>query len=580
MSKFTTKFSAIARAIPPTEDIKKEAFASLKDLEKLLPDGIKPEDDKDLLYICANLVAFPCSNANGDAIDRATALKICKGFIKKFLDVEHNRNVVVGNIFNSGFTTFESNDIVDEDTVFNSDGLYNIAITGYLWRVIAGKLADFLIQASNENNKEFGAVSLSFEVGFDDYDIVVGSKILKDAQIITDTIEKQKYEKYLQANEGKGVDEDGNYVYRLLKDVIPLGAGLVTRPASQVKGILALASETQADSEFTFDKPEEKKEEVKKTNQFKVPLVVSEQLRNIKPTKDGFYQVDLKLSDGEIIKNVKIHSGDVGESDKNFDFSKIIGVNIENDTKSSVNTNTKTNMSLEITTLTDIETKKADLFKDEAFAGKVTRFIADEIAAKSEIFSKQLKEKADLLTTVQANKAEVEAKTADLENKLNQLTSEYNKLSEETNKAHKAARLENRMASIKKDYDLDEAGYATIAKDIEDMTDDEHSCYMKKMEPFIKDKAKSAKSEKTMKVKDALKLLGVDTDKIQDKDSLEKEISSAKELASAFASIKEVEGGKLPNGPTLDDKSTLKEKMKNAFGKSVKLNSKELISKK
>jgi hypothetical protein len=82
--KYKTRFSALAKAIPPTDDIKKEAFASLKDLSQLLPSDINPDNDKDLLYICANLVAFPCANANGDAIDRETALKIYKGFKEIF----------------------------------------------------------------------------------------------------------------------------------------------------------------------------------------------------------------------------------------------------------------------------------------------------------------------------------------------------------------------------------------------------------------------------------------------------------------------------------------------------------------
>ena len=49
-------------------------------------------------------------------------------------------------------------------------------------------------------------------------------------------VEVEKYSKFLKANGGRGVDNDGNRVYRMIKgDAIPAGLGLVSRPAGPSK---------------------------------------------------------------------------------------------------------------------------------------------------------------------------------------------------------------------------------------------------------------------------------------------------------------------------------------------------------
>ena len=74
-----------------------------------------------------------------------------------------------------------------------------------------------------------------------------GSKIVKKARIITDSEEFKKYDKYLLSNGGKGLDEEGNNVYRVLSGhILPLGGAFTESPAASVRGILNLEQSTSS----------------------------------------------------------------------------------------------------------------------------------------------------------------------------------------------------------------------------------------------------------------------------------------------------------------------------------------------
>ena len=52
----------------------------------------------DLLPVAFNACVVNRVNKNGDVINTATALDICKNFINKPINVEHNRSNIVGVI--------------------------------------------------------------------------------------------------------------------------------------------------------------------------------------------------------------------------------------------------------------------------------------------------------------------------------------------------------------------------------------------------------------------------------------------------------------------------------------------------
>ena len=83
-------------------------------------------------------------------------------------------------------------------------------------------------------------VSASWEIGFSEYQIAVGSKNLKEAEIISDPKKITEMKGMLRAFGGKGVMDDGTPIYRLIVgDVYPLGIGFTMKPAANVKGIIS-----------------------------------------------------------------------------------------------------------------------------------------------------------------------------------------------------------------------------------------------------------------------------------------------------------------------------------------------------
>ena len=64
--------------------------ASLEELKKLSP-GVNFDDNPDLLGVSFNLAVPNMINHNGDGISGATAAKIAKRFMNKYLNIEHNK---------------------------------------------------------------------------------------------------------------------------------------------------------------------------------------------------------------------------------------------------------------------------------------------------------------------------------------------------------------------------------------------------------------------------------------------------------------------------------------------------------
>ena len=86
----------------------------------------------------------------------------------------------------------------------------------------------------------YGAVSASWEIGFSQYQIAVGSKNLKDAEIISDPKQIQEMSAMLRAFGGTGRMDDGTELYRLIVgDVYPLGIGYTMKPAADVKEVIS-----------------------------------------------------------------------------------------------------------------------------------------------------------------------------------------------------------------------------------------------------------------------------------------------------------------------------------------------------
>ena len=108
-TKFLTTFSNIKiRPVVSEEKDKYLSLASTKQLKKFIP-NIDTEANIDLLPVAFDACVVNRVNKNGDVIDNETAANVSKYFVNKPINVEHNRNHVVGCILTSNFSKFGSN---------------------------------------------------------------------------------------------------------------------------------------------------------------------------------------------------------------------------------------------------------------------------------------------------------------------------------------------------------------------------------------------------------------------------------------------------------------------------------------
>lgn len=327
---YHTKFDVTASILKPSKAFLKEASASLKDLQSIFPNDIDPETDPDILYIVANLAVAGVLNLNDDGVSIEQSLSIYKKFEKKQVNVEHDRDQTIGFILKSGLSKFGTDEPITEEEAKSENKPFNITVVIVLWKIKAKELCDFLVKESGEDGND--KLSLSFEVGFDKYEIIELSGDNSDfnaAQkiIFEGSTEYNSYDMCLKANNGSG-KKNGNRVGRCLSgNVVPLGAGVVTTPAAAVKGVLPITEKTEDKQNLNtsanpFDVPTNK------------PYTVPANMKTIKLSdkenkelKEKFASITYKYADvnfknGKTVKLARYEDGMIvipGDSDFEHD---------------------------------------------------------------------------------------------------------------------------------------------------------------------------------------------------------------------------------------------------------------------
>ena len=100
--KYTTIFSSEVKPLVSEEKDKYLAIASLMDVGDFIPD-VDTSVNIDLLPVAFNACVVNRVNKNGDVVDTDTALAMCEHFVNKPINIEHNRDRVVGVILSVGF---------------------------------------------------------------------------------------------------------------------------------------------------------------------------------------------------------------------------------------------------------------------------------------------------------------------------------------------------------------------------------------------------------------------------------------------------------------------------------------------
>ena len=245
--KFTTIFSSYIKPVVSEEKDKYLALASMAELEEFLPE-VDLDKNYDLLPIAFNACVANRVNKNGDVIDTPTALEIYENFINKPINIEHNRDRVVGAILTAGFSEFGTDKQLATEELKDHKGPFNITLGGIVWKVVNSNLADMIEESADPTSEQYQGISASWELGFSDYDLVViegEEKNIENAEFVTKAEEIGEIKENLRALGGTGKLEDGRSVYRrVTEQVVPLGIGLTETPAADVQGV-AIQKEEQ-----------------------------------------------------------------------------------------------------------------------------------------------------------------------------------------------------------------------------------------------------------------------------------------------------------------------------------------------
>lgn len=264
--KYKAKFSDIILASDDVESSKLNiSQASLESLKSIIPEDVDLNKNIDLMAVAFNGAVVNKFNKNGDGIDSSSAIAIIDQFKHKPTNIEHKKQQVVGHIVSASFSDFETNEILTKEDAAERKDPYNISLASLIYKTVNPDFANLVEQSVDPESEFFHNVSASWEIGFNDFVLAVGSQDLSEAEIIKDKklIEEMQYN--LKAFGGEGITEDGSPINRLIVgEIFPLGIGFTANPAAEVKGLVSKTN----DNKFNLIKKNEKN--ISQINNFNV----------------------------------------------------------------------------------------------------------------------------------------------------------------------------------------------------------------------------------------------------------------------------------------------------------------------
>lgn len=561
--KYRATFTSVAKVASPTSEDRFVAKAALAPLKGLLPQGVDPQDSPDLLMISCNGAVAGLANRNGDCISTETALAINASSKHKYISTDHDRTKVVGVILYPGFSTFGTNEPLTYEAAAALKEPFNMAFVGALWKTISPMLSKYITNVGDDTGQD--AMSMSWEIAFSDYSLMVGSENTFDAEIVPPTDPRfAAIDKMLRANGGEGKDTSGRMVSRLITgEPVILGYSVVPNPAAHVRGIIPI---------------EKLPEPPSAGNALSSDTVTF--LQNEPEAGAGYHLCDITMKDGKVYNNVAIL--DRGILPAKIDAAQVASVVIhkKNDEKNitpekpRVTKHTIKAMKISIASVEELSSKWDEISalpKNEALAS-----IADLVKAiedGSTKFAKELKAKEDLVKSAEESQAAAVKRAEKLEADFAKLRDELAevKASAEANEA--SSKFNERMASFDNDYNLDDEDRKFIAADIKDLDDAGFETYAAKQKKLMGGKKKAAKPAPGDDDKDdKSKALFNDSSKKSKSDDDDTDASAKASAKAAFASVVEdTTQAKLPNATVVVD-ATIHDTMKAAFGSSFKIN--------
>lgn len=540
---YKTKFAAQIRSVEPTEQTLNEAKASLTDLKALLPADINPEDDPQLLYICANLYVAGMVNLNDDGVDIETSLAKYKGFEKQQLNIEHDRNRVAGYVLHAGLSEFGTDRLITEDEARAGGKPFNVAVVAALWKVNNKELCSYLAEASSPLHPDYNKLSLSFEVGFSSYNIGVidaATRVISEAKkVITPAdADYEEMSKRLRCFGGSGklgVDSTEGVYQILAGTFIPLGGGIVTMPAAAVKGIVAITEGPDIEPDGDEDDARAKEAELAQSQR-----VVVTDLRT-------------RLMDLLTI----------------FDKCSLSRITLPKTRVLPITSQPITNMK----SLQEIKEKMASAEKPEdlkQIVASVTE-IAEALSAASEKLSLELEQEKNRGKQIEAARAEAQLANDTLKKDFDELKVKLDGIEAHTKQVEAEQAFQARMAAIEEEFEFTDDERSEVVSEIKPLNNDGFTAWMTKAKKMMKEKTKTfkkfQKDDKQKKVDDMKAALAAKgfTVTINEDNLIQEVIASAKanEVSEPISNITQTA-------------KSLKERVEEEFLENVTIGGKKL----
>lgn len=530
------------KALISEEKDKFLSLASLVDVGKFIP-NIDVSKNQDLLPVAFNACVINRVNKNMDMIDTPTAVSMYREFINKPINIEHNRQKVIGVILASAFSEFGTDKPLTEEHVRNMTDPFNVTLGGVIWRVVCPDLAELIEESSDPSSAEYLKISASWELGFTGYRIALiegGKRNLSQAtRIISDPKEVQEVQNKLISLGGDGKLED-LFAYRMPSyDVLPLGIGFTEKPAAEVKGIATLISPKieNEDNKPAVGKPPVPEPKLKSSPVSEPPP--ASEVGN--PTNPAFGKPVKKTIEAEINKDQEQNK--ISQTEQS-------------------NVKIRRKVIMKITSLKDL----TDEVLKECSASSVSDFIAAELKKSSDTWTTEKTTLNDQLTQSQANYTK-------LQGDLVAVQKQIESLSKEKAERDQVEKFNVRMSEVSAAFDLDSEVSAVVVEEIKAIASDEAwNKWMAKAKLLLKGYAKKAppfgkkdddKEDDKKNDKDKAKCKGEDDSDAKKKAKASE--SAASVVDSAIDNADKDKGG-LPNSVTTATQ-TMKEKYATAFAR-------------
>lgn len=464
--KYKTAFlqPILASADIDQDDIK-ISKASLDDLRSLMPASVDLDKNIDLIGVAFNAAVVNKFNKNHDGISTETALAVKDYFVHKPTNIEHKKQRIVGHIVSAGFSGYGDNELLDEEALADvGNDVYrdpfNISLGAVVYRMVDKKFAELLNQSVDPESSMYNQVSASWEIGFNDYQIALGSENLAEAEIITDQKQIEELSQYLRASDGSGQMEDGTIIRRLVVgDVYPLGIGFTANPAADVEGVVL----TEKQSEL-----------------------------EISDKRDLSSNIDKRAQ--KILKNILNFKNNISQSVKNT-------VKSERESNSSIMTTNQ--LVQEIKSVLDeklsSEKMSKDTFAEESVAS-ISDIVNQAIREKNEEYKKDLSSAKEEKAIVEAQHQELTTSVAEMKQKLEAAEEKIRQFEDEQTRQQALACFNARMEAVEQDYELSEADLKIVASEVKELTetDEAFTSYQEKLAVVFAHKSKEhLKAEKS-----------------------------------------------------------------------------------